>query len=96
MVTALRSLLRFLHVTGRVPGSLVGAVPAVANWRLAGLPRTLSAGQVEALIDGCDTGTAVGARDRARAGDAGPARAAHRRGRCLAVGGRGLAVAGRS
>ena len=43
MVTALRSLLRFLHVTGRAPGPLVGAVPAVANWRLAGLPRTLSA-----------------------------------------------------
>jgi integrase/recombinase XerD len=65
MVTALRSLLRFLHVTGRVPDSLVGAVPAVANWRLAGLPRTLSAEQVEALIGGCDTGSEVGARDRA-------------------------------
>jgi integrase/recombinase XerD len=65
MVTALRSLLRFLHVTGQAPASLVGAVPAVANWRLAGLPRTLSAAQVEALIDGCDTGCAVGARDRA-------------------------------
>ena len=36
MVTALRSLLRFLHVTGRVPGSLTGAVPAVANWRPRG------------------------------------------------------------
>jgi site-specific recombinase XerD len=58
-------LLRFLHVTGRTSISLVGAVPAVANWRLAGLPRTLSAGQVEALIGGCDTGTPVGVRDRA-------------------------------
>jgi site-specific recombinase XerD len=65
MVTALRSLLRFLHVTGRAPGPLTGAVPAVANWRLAGLPRTLSAGQVEALIEGCDTGSVVGVRDRA-------------------------------
>ena len=64
MVTALRSLLRFLHVTGRVPTSLVGAVPAVANWRLAGLPRTLSAEQVDALIAGCDTGIPVGVRDR--------------------------------
>ena len=64
MVTALRSLLRFLHVTGRA-GPLTGAVPAVANWRLAGLPRRLSAGQVEALIEGCDTDTAVGVRDRA-------------------------------
>jgi integrase/recombinase XerD len=65
MVTALRSLLRFLHVTGRAPGPLTGAVPAVANWRLAGLPRTLSGEQVEALIEGCDTDTAVGVRDRA-------------------------------
>jgi integrase/recombinase XerD len=65
MVTALRSLLRFLHVTGRAPGPLTGAVPAVANWRLAGLPRTLSGEQVEALIEGCDTDTAVVVRDRA-------------------------------
>jgi integrase/recombinase XerD len=64
MVTALRSLLRFLHVTGRVPTSLVGAVPAVANWRLAGLPRTMSAEQVDALIAGCDAGVPVGVRDR--------------------------------
>jgi integrase/recombinase XerD len=64
MVTALRSLLRFLHVTGRVPSPLVGAVPAVANWRLAGLPRTMSAEQVDALIAGCDAGIPVGVRDR--------------------------------
>ena len=92
MVTALRSLLRFLHVTGRAPGSLVGAVPAVANWRLAGLPRTLSAGQVEALIDGCDTDTAVGARDRALLVMLARLGPAHRRGGCRAAGGRGLAV----
>jgi integrase/recombinase XerD len=65
MVTALRSLLRFLHVTGRAPGPLTGAVPAVASWRLAGLPRRLSSGQVEALIEGCNTGSVVGVRDRA-------------------------------
>src|SRR6266550_3188137 len=45
MVTALRSLLRYLHVSGRVPVWLVGAVPAVAGWRLAALPRGLLAGQ---------------------------------------------------
>jgi integrase/recombinase XerD len=61
MVTALQSLLRFLHVTGRVPASLTGAVPAVASWGLTGLPATLTAGQVEALIAGGDTDTAVGA-----------------------------------
>jgi site-specific recombinase XerD len=65
MVTALRSLLRFLHVTGRVSALLTGAVPAVANWRLAGLPATLTAGQVEALIAAGDIDTPVGGRDRA-------------------------------
>jgi integrase/recombinase XerD len=63
MVTALRSLLRFLHVSGRVPTSLAGAVPAVASWRLSALPRTLAVGQVEALVAGCDLEIAVGVRD---------------------------------
>jgi integrase/recombinase XerD len=39
MVTALRSLLRFLHFSGRVPHSLVAAVPSVAGWGLGTLPR---------------------------------------------------------
>jgi site-specific recombinase XerC len=65
MVTALRSLLRYLHVSGRVPTSLAGAVPAVAGWRLAALPRGLMVGQVEALIASCDLQVAVGVRDHA-------------------------------
>jgi integrase/recombinase XerD len=39
MVTSLRALLRFLHVAGKVPVPLAAAVPAVAGWRLASLPR---------------------------------------------------------
>ncbi|HEU0087385.1 MAG TPA: tyrosine-type recombinase/integrase [Pseudonocardiaceae bacterium] len=65
MVTALRSLLRYLHVSGRVPTSLAGAVPAVAGWRLAALPRGLMVGQVDALIASCDLQVAVGVRDHA-------------------------------
>jgi site-specific recombinase XerD len=65
MVTGLRSLLRYLHVSGRVPISLVGAVPAVAGWRLSGLPRGLTVGQVDALIASCDLDVAVGVRDHA-------------------------------
>lgn len=65
MVTALRSFIRFLHVSGRCADSLAGAVPAVAGWRLGSLPRGLAAGQVEALLASCDTSTAVGVRDRA-------------------------------
>jgi hypothetical protein len=37
-VTALRSLLGWLHLAGEIPGPLAWAVPAVATWRLASLP----------------------------------------------------------
>lgn len=64
-VTAVRALLRFLHLTGQVPTALVGAVPAVAGWRQASLPRGLETGQAERLLDACDRSTAVGRRDYA-------------------------------
>lgn len=63
LVTALRSLLGFLHVEGVLAESLSGAVPSVAGWRLAGLPRGLEAGQVRRLLASCDRRTAVGRRD---------------------------------
>jgi integrase/recombinase XerD len=64
-VTAIRSLLRFLHVAGYVPAALAAAVPAVARWRLASLPRAVNSGQVRLLLDSCDVGTVVGRRDHA-------------------------------
>jgi len=64
-VTALRSLLRYLHVIGELPLPLAAAVPSVASWRLAALPTGLDAGQVQALLGACDGGTAVGRRDLA-------------------------------
>jgi len=65
LVTALRSLLRFLHVEGVLEGSLVGAVPSVAGWRLAGLPRPLEPGQARRLLESCDRRSANGRRDLA-------------------------------
>jgi site-specific recombinase XerD len=65
-VTALRSLLGYLHVEGLIGGPLGQHVPAVASWRLAGLPQALEAWQVEALLASCDQHTAAGRRDRAR------------------------------
>ena len=62
-VTALRSLLGFLHVEGLICEPLGQHVPAVASWRLAGLPRALEPGQVSALLDSCGQCTAVGRRD---------------------------------
>lgn len=63
LVTALRSLLGYLHVEGVIVRPLAPVVPSVAGWRLAGLPRGLGAEQVTALLDSCDLDTVVGARD---------------------------------
>jgi len=63
LVTALRSLLRFLHVAGRIPTGLAAAVPSVAGWRMSSLPRALETKQVAALLAGCDRSTVMGRRD---------------------------------
>ena len=63
LVSALRSVLGFWHVQGLVARPLAGAVPSVAGWRLAGLPRALDAGQVRTLLDSCDRSTVAGVRD---------------------------------
>jgi integrase/recombinase XerD len=63
LVTALRSVLRFLVVEGVVAPGLPAAVPAVAGRRDAGLPKALPPGQVAALLASCDRDTAVGLRD---------------------------------
>jgi integrase/recombinase XerD len=65
MVTALRSLLRFLYVEGFIDQPLAAAVPPVAAWKLAGLPQALHADQVAALLGSCDPATVVGRRDLA-------------------------------
>lgn len=49
-VTDLRSLLRFLRVQGQTSHDLASAVPAVAGWRLSGLPQMLGAAQARALL----------------------------------------------
>lgn len=63
VVTALRSLLGFLYVEGLVARPLSSAVPSVAGWRLARLPRALEPGQAGRLLAGCDRETPAGLRD---------------------------------
>jgi site-specific recombinase XerD len=65
MATALRSFFRFLRQRGDITNDLAGAIPAMTNWRLTGLPRSLGPEQVEALLDSCDQDTALGQRDYA-------------------------------
>ncbi len=65
IVCALRSLLRWLHLTGQLPVSLAAAVPAVAGWRLSSLPKGLEPGQLERLLTACDRRTPTGRRDYA-------------------------------
>lgn len=62
-VTALRSLLGYLHVEGLIPRPLGAVIPSVAGWRLAGLPRALEPGEVQRLLAACDRRTWTGRRD---------------------------------
>jgi site-specific recombinase XerD len=65
MATALRSFLRYLHVEGLVTDDLSGAVPAVAGWRLVGLPKGLDDVEVKRLLRTCDRRTYLGRRSYA-------------------------------
>jgi site-specific recombinase XerD len=65
VVTALRALLRYLYLEGRLAADLTGAVPAVAGWRLRGLPTALAADQVPRLLRSCDRRRGSGRRDHA-------------------------------
>ena len=65
LITSLRAFLRFLSFRGECRDDLALAIPAVAHWRLARLPRCLSAEEVDRLIAACDGTTAWRLRDRA-------------------------------
>lgn len=65
IVCALRSFLRWLHLTGQLSASLDAAVPAVAGWKLSGLPKGLEPGQLRRLLGSCDRHTSTGRRDYA-------------------------------
>ncbi len=62
-VTALRSLLQYLHIEAVIHEPLAAAVPSVAGWRLAGIPKALEPGQVDRLLASCNQNTVVGRRD---------------------------------
>ena len=65
LISGLRSLLRWLYLTGRIATPLVWAVPAVADLRDRSLPRGLDAATVKRLLASCDRRRTVGRRDYA-------------------------------
>lgn len=64
-VTALRSLLRFLHICGYLSTRLDPVVPLLAHQRTRSLPRWIAVDDVAATIAACDAITMTGRRDRA-------------------------------
>jgi site-specific recombinase XerD len=65
LITSLRAFLRYLHFRGLCPTDLDQAVPAFAHWRLASLPRCLSAEEVDRLLAACDGSSPRRLRDHA-------------------------------
>ena len=63
--TSLRAFLRYLAVQGRCRTGLADVVPGYAHWRLADLPRSLAAEQVNRLVAACDSEVVERRRDRA-------------------------------
>jgi integrase/recombinase XerD len=64
-VSAMRALLRYVFVQGAVAVDLTGAIPAVASWRLTGLPRDLDWGVVTQMLRACAGRTPEERRARA-------------------------------
>jgi len=64
-LSALRSVLRFLHLVGEIPGSLAAAVPSAPGRHLRSLPQELSSAQVSAVLRIFDRRTTTGRRDYA-------------------------------
>lgn len=63
--SAVRSLLRFLVLEGVVRPGLEAAVPPLPRWRLSGLPRYLTAGQGEQVLEGSRHSPKNSSRNRA-------------------------------
>jgi integrase/recombinase XerD len=63
LVSALRSLLRYLHLAGWIEVPLVWALPSIADLRDRTLPRGLEPAAVKRLLANCDRRRLVGRRD---------------------------------
>ena len=64
-MSAVRVLLRYLFAHGKIATDLTGAIPAVAGWRLTGIPQDLDPAVVAQIVRACDGRTHEGCRTRA-------------------------------
>jgi integrase/recombinase XerD len=65
LTSALRSFLQYARYRGDVTVDLAAAVPIVANWSMASLPRAIEPDQVRQLLTSIDRRDAIGRRDYA-------------------------------
>lgn len=65
MTSALRSFLRFVRYRSDIAVDLAAAVPAVANWSMASIPRSISHDHAKQVLAHCNRQTAAGRRDYA-------------------------------
>ena len=65
LITSLRAFLRYLSFRGEARPDLDLAIPAIAHWRLASLPRCLPAKELQLVVAACDGDTPARLRDRA-------------------------------
>jgi len=63
VVQAVRVFLRFLIAIGRCTPGLDHALPPMAHWRMASLPKYLPTETVEHVLTSCDLATPLGVRD---------------------------------
>jgi site-specific recombinase XerD len=61
----LRSYFRYRALQGDLTMSLLAALPRIANWRRATLPKTLSSSELETFLQSFDCTDPVGLRDYA-------------------------------
>jgi site-specific recombinase XerD len=65
LITAMRAFLRYLAFRGDARADLGLAVPAVAHWRLAAVPRHLTADELTRVVAACEGEAPTRVRDRA-------------------------------
>ncbi len=63
LLSALRSILRFLFLVGESSQQLIFSVPSMPSWKQTSLPKALAPAQVRAVLSSCDRRTVGGRRD---------------------------------